>query len=206
MCAHRLAHVVDSHVAMELRHSQTAGMEGETSGIQRSGDSTRPSIVSPYSQTTDSTYTLKRFAGVWPWQLLRLCGAKEEYPLHRVNRKGDMLWKKAGEYRGQALGMAWWNSEDGEPQFNVDLLPPHPQSPYRTGESPSFQRDLGLSFQTDILKTARICNHQSFSGKGSFVLHSHREWGWQLRAVRSQTQAPARREVCGFLLPFSLSL
>lgn len=116
-------------MSMELRHSQTAGMEGETSGIQRSGDSTRPSIVSPYSRTTDSTCTLKRFAGVWPWQLLRLCGAKEEYPWHRLNRKGDMLWKKAGEYRGQALGMAWWNSEDGGASVQCRPAAPTPTKP-----------------------------------------------------------------------------
>lgn len=108
-----------------------------------------------------------------------------------------MSWKKAGEYRGQALGMSWWNSEDGGPAA-------HTPTKLLSDRTFSFQRDLGPSFQTDILKTARICNHQSFSGKSSFVLHSPREWGWQLRAVRSTNTGTSQKG--GFLLLFSLSL
>lgn len=113
-----------------------------------------------------------------------------------------MSWKKAGEYRGQALGMSWWNSEDGG--TSVQCRPAaHTPTKLLLDRTFSFQRDLGPSFQTDILKTARICNRQSFSGKSSFVLHSPRERGWQLRERSTNTGTSQKG---GFLLLFTLSV
>lgn len=53
----------------------------------------------------------------------------------------------------------------GEPQFNVDLLPPNPQSPYRTGESPSPSRQTYSRQQESVTTRASL-------GRGalSFIL------------------------------------
>lgn len=80
--------------------------------------------------------------------------AKGECPLHGVRRK----W--ASEYRGQALGMSPGALKMGQLQFSPGLLPTYSKKSYGIG-----------CLLRALLQTAEICNHQSVSGKGHFVLY-----------------------------------